>query len=261
MKNFNLNGFFKTKSWQLCLSILFLSGHFMIAQTTGIRSSVSYTETEKTSFTVANQQVANQLTTLDKVGFATTERVQNYLITQNTAKDLTTTITVVSDNSKKDWMSEAKKIIMDKTGTRLMDANNAVVLNTPADPTYTENYELMKTSFTSGDLTKMYSLALPTAEDIQQLQRQGYSVQTNQNITQIKNAEFEYIINWNQNSAVIKIYEAGQLDLEEMVRYERGPNGLRPKTRIEKHYLKTGSGICYTKIIQTTYTNYSEQLP
>ncbi|MFZ4477343.1 MAG: hypothetical protein ACOYPR_19260, partial [Saprospiraceae bacterium] len=132
---------------------------------------------------------------------------------------------------------------------------------TPADPKYTENYETMKASLTSGDLTQMYSIALPTAEDIQQLKRQGYNVQTNQNITQIKNAEFEYIINLDQNSAVIKIYEAGQLDLEEMVRYERGPNGLRPKTRIEKHYLKTGSGICYTKIIQTTYTNYSEQLP
>lgn len=261
MKNFNLNGFFKTKSWQLCLSILFLSGHFMIAQTTGIRSSVSYTETEKTSFAVANQQVANQLTTLDKVGFETTERVQNYLITQNAAKDLTTTITVVSDNSKKDWMSEAKKIIMDKTGTRLLDANNAVVLNTPADPKYIADYEEMKSTFNSGDLTKMYSVALPTQQDIQQLQSQGYSVQINKNVAQIKNAEFEYIINLDQNSAVIKIYEAGQLDLEEMVRYERGPNGLRPKTRIEKHYLKTGSGICYTKIIQTTYSNYSEQLP
>lgn len=237
-----------------------LVGNLVYGQATA-RYALAYTETQKTMFLVANPQVAGQLNAVDKVGFAPSERVQNVAILQDANNDLTRTITVVSDGEKKSWMPAVKTIILDKNGMRTLKPDNSIAIQTPADENYTLEYNTLKSDFISKGVTSLFPIRVPNAAEIAQMQADGLTVTTRNNITKISGPGILTLIDLGQNSIANTYSDQGNVFLEQKISFVTSASGLRPSKKIEKYHETTGDGLCYVKQVVTTYSNYQEQVP
>jgi hypothetical protein len=260
MKIHAITNRFGLKNWITLLQCFVIVCTGLQAQT-GNKYQLSYTETSKTSFAVPDPQTAAKLSVLDKVGFTQTEKVQNVSVVQNSLDDITTTYTVLKDETRKSWMLPVSKIVIDKTGIRSYGPDGKVISQTIAETNYTREYEDLKAEVKADGPTSLYAVKVPDARQVSQLAKDGFTVDTRNNITTIKNAASQTVIDLNNNTVTKTSITSGKISYEQQIRFERGVSGLRPVVRLEKIYETTGSGICYIKLIQTTFSNYTEQLP
>jgi hypothetical protein len=220
---------------------------------------LSYTTTESKAYEI-DLNDRSRIKPVEAVGMKPENEVRNVNTVVDFNNDITTTINVVSTNKYESWMKPASKIVIDKNGTKLYDSANRLVFNDPYLPVQAEMYNKLKTSVATIGLSPAPVFRPVTPADIAQMQQQGFTVQTLPGGT-VKARKGDIEARYNNNtltSEVIK-YVANKPDIHLTYTYQNSGGKIIPATKVERQYETTGSGVCYSVITTTVYSNYNQQ--
>jgi len=241
--------------WVL-LNILVCNTSSTAQNQTPIKQSISYTQTITKSYEISEAD-RHQLYEFEKVGMTFTTEVRNVILAVDNNNDLTTTKTIISSNANETWMKPATKIIIDKHGSKMYNAQNLLINQDQYTPEQSQDYLSMKNKVAAEGLKQLPAFTPITPEQIAALQGQGFEVQALEGgVIRIRKGNNEVKYNNSAKSYEIAVYEGTKMVTQTIFNYQQ--NGARtfPLSKIERNYETTDKGACVASVTHTQYSNY-----
>lgn len=217
---------------------------------------LSYTETISTNYEV-DLNARNSLKPVEAAGMKPVNEVRNVSIAVDQNNDVATTINIVSSNASESWMKPPAKIVVDKTGTKLYDTKNALLTQDAYTTAQSEQYQAIKSNVAANGIQPLPSFNPITAANITQLQSQGFTVQTLEGgVVKLRKGDLEIRYNNTAKSMEVTKYEGANPSSKTTFNYRVENGKTLPSSKIERDYKVTTTGICYTRVTTTTFSNY-----
>lgn len=233
------------------------------AQTqTPVKQSISYTQNITTSFEI-DEANRNRLFDIEKVGMKGTSEVKNISLVVDFNNDLTTTTTITSSNASEPWMTPPSKIIVDKYGSKMYNAQNVLLNQDAYTPEQSQDYLKIKNEIVQNGLKPLQGFTPLSPSNIAMLQQQGFTVQTLEGgVVKAKKGNMEVKYNSSALSYEIVDYEGSKVLSQSIFKYQQYNGRTIPLSKTERRYKTLESGACIAIVTHAAYSNYqSSGLP
>lgn len=246
----------------LLLPAVMASLHGSFAQQSGApKYSLSYTETTSTRFEI-NQADREQLMPFEAAGMQGTDEVRHVSIVCDNNNEITTTIEIEPATEGEPWMKTPRKIISDKNGTRLYDANNQLLRQSSHTATSLATWQQLNTGIVENGWRTFPAFVPITENDLSRLRQAGFTTEVlPEGGVKLNKENLEIRYNPAAMTAEFTHYENGKADALVQLKYRTEQGIVTPASRIEKSYTTSPSGICYAVVTTSLYSSYSRTEP
>jgi len=250
-----------TKPYRLVLALILLTMMLGIPKgesqtTSNPKYFISYTQTTSTNYEV-NVADRNSVMEFEKAGMKPTQEVRNVSMVVNQNNELTTTINIVSSDASEPWMTPPSKIVIDKNGITLFNAQNGVLTQSLYTPEQNQDYLNTKADIAQNGLKGLPTFQALSASDITNLQQQGFAVQTLPGgVIQARKGDTGMMYNNAGMSYELTEYEGPKVLSQTTFKYRTEAGRTVPESRTERANQVTPSGVCVAFVTNTVFSNY-----
>lgn len=221
-----------------------------------VKQSISYTQNIITSFEI-DETNRSKLFDYEKVGLKGTSEVKNISLVVDLNNDLTTTTTITSSNASEPWMTPASKIVVDKFGSKMYNAQNVLINQDVYTPQQNQDYLKIKNEIIKNGLRSLPGITPLTPSKIAMLQQQGFMVQVLQDgVIKIKKDNMEILYNSYALSYEVIDYDGLNIKSQTNYKFQQSNGRTIPLSKTERRYKTLESGACIAIVTNTAYSNY-----
>jgi hypothetical protein len=224
--------------------------------------TVSYTQSSSNFFEIDKGDVS-QLLEFEKVGMKNTTEVRNVNLSVDQNNDLTTIISIMSSNANETWMNPPAKIIIDKSGVKMFNAQNAIISQDIYTPEQQASYNATKVDISQNGWRPLPIFTPLSQTDVQNLQQQGFTVQTLPGgIQKLKKGQIEISYDNTGMTYDIVNFSGQKIVSQTTLKFQQVGGKTLPLTKTERKYETSSAGVCYATVSHTVFSNYqSSGLP
>ena len=198
-----------------------------------------------------------RLLEFEKAGLKPTTEVRNVTMLVDHNNDLTTTINIISSNVSESWMTPPSKIVIDKNGIKMYNAQNVILTQDAYTPAQNEDYLATKNDIAQNGLRALPQFQALSPTNISALQQQGFSVQALAGgVIQARKGSTEIKYNNAEMSYEVTEYEGAKALSQDAFKYRNEGGKTIPEAKTERSYQTTQNGVCIARVTHTVFSNY-----